>query len=189
MAAIAVAAIAGVLWGTCAVQDLRSRRVSLVVLAALGAVAVSSRSWPWWTVTIAALLWPWRSNAWLLAAPACVVGLITAASAPALGLAAGATAWALGWWGGADAIVLLALCLRHDEVGLIGGAMAALSTGLSILLLRRQSVLRILNAAPRFIARLPTDRSVPTASEMPAAAAMAFAGLIMEVATIWQKCG
>jgi len=171
------------------VQDLRTRRVSLFVLAALAAVAASSHAWPWWILTAAALLWPSRRQAWILAPAAFAVGLVTTASAPALGLAAGATAWALGWWGGADAVVLLALSLRHGALGLTAGALAALAAGLAVTLVRRRSLSSILAALPGFVTRRSMEPKVPAESEMPAAAAMAFAGLVMEGVLIWQTFG
>jgi Flp pilus assembly protein protease CpaA len=181
--------VAGGLWACCAIQDLRTRRVPLLVLLGLATAALLGRPWPWWVLAAAALLWPWRAQAWILAPLAAAVGLRTADTAAALALGAGAGAWSLGWWGGADAIVLLTLALRHGATGLMAGATAALCGGVLVMLLRRQSLRSLLAVVPAFLRRRAVSCDVPAKNETPAAAAMALGGLIMEGLVLCQMLG
>jgi Flp pilus assembly protein protease CpaA len=166
-----------------------TRRVPLLVLLGLAAAALLGRPWPWWVLAGAALLWPWRAQAWILAPIAAAAGVWTGHPAAAVALGAGASAWALGWWGGADAIVLLALALRHGPAGLIAGALGALAGSLLVMLLRRQSLHSLLATLPGFLRRRALDSRVPTSSETPAAAAMAIAGVIMEGSALCRMFG
>lgn len=189
LAPLVLPVLIGALWVVCAFQDLRTRRISLLVLLALTVLALLSRSWPWWLLAAAALFWPWRRRAWILAPIAAATGVITGDSSAAVALGAGAGAWSLGWWGGADAIVLLVLALRHGPNGLIAGGLAALFGALIVILVRRHSLRSLIGTMPSFLRRQSLEAAVPAASETPAAAAMALGGLIIEGVVLCQMFG
>ena len=109
-----------------------------------------------------------------------------------MALTAGTTAWALAWWGGADGIVLLALALRCGMAGLVAGSLAAVAMGLALMVVRRRSLQNLLAAVPGVLALRQArafDEGIPARMEMPAAAALAVAGMIVEVIRLWQMCG
>lgn len=173
------------LWLAVLVADLRNRRVPVVVLAALMGVSLIGWPWLWWLLAGVVLLWPWRQSAIWLAPIALGVGMLTNEPAVAAAIAAGCVGWALGWWGGADGIVLLALALRGDWLGLIGGAVAVLIAGLALMLIRRRPMSGVLIVLPQ-IARLePLDTTeIPVESEMPGAAVLGLVGIVLEVARL-----
>ena len=180
--AIAVNLLAAGLWAAVVVQDLRERKVSLVVLVALVFLSLLGHSWPWWVLSAIGLVWPWRRRAWCLAPPAIALGVLTDEPVPSLALAPGITAWALGWWGGADTIVLLALALRHGLAGLLAGVLSAVVLGVTLMVVRKQPIAwNLLVALPGLLGQRALDPEVPAAKEMPAAAALGLAGLAMEV--------
>jgi Flp pilus assembly protein protease CpaA len=169
-----------ILWAVVLVQDLRHRRISMVVLVALTLASLIGQSWPWWVAAGVALAWP-RRYAILMVPVAIGLGAVTNAPASAIGLAGGALAWALGWWGGADAIALLALGLRHGLPGLLAGTVALALAGVAVMIVRRRPILGfvpVLSEAT-FLQRRE-DVDIPTDAEMPAAAAMALAGIALE---------
>ncbi len=178
------------LWIAAVVQDLYHREVSLFVLAALALLTIHGHSWPWWILAAAALLWPSRrrSQALALAPIAIAVGVVTNELAPAVALAGGIIGWGLGWWGGADGIILLALALRYGLPGLIVGVVASGVFAVSLMAFRRQSAWRVVAAVSNALAlgRPPEraedlDAEIPADMELPAAATLGAAGLLMEV--------
>jgi hypothetical protein len=170
------------LWLAAMVEDLRRRHVPILVLLALMVSALSDQAWPWWVVTGAMLLWPSRRSALVLVPIALGVGVVTNSSAPAMAIAAGSAAWALGWWGGADSIALAALGLRHGLIGLIVGAIATAIAGLAVMLRRRRAFVGLLSVLPEAIGLQARDSvEIPAEAEMPAAAALAVAGLVLEI--------
>ena len=173
------------LWLAVLIADLRYRRVPAVVLAALTLVSLFNWPWPWWFIAGAVLLWPWRRASIWLAPIALVVGVLTNEPVVAAAIAAGCVGWALGWWGGADGIVLLALALRGDWPGLIGGAAAVLIAGLALMLIRRRPMSGVLIVLPQ-IARLELldTGEIPVESEMPGAAMLAVVGIVLEAARL-----
>lgn len=173
------------LWLAVLITDLRHRRVPVVVLAALTLVSLIYWPWPWWLIAGAVLLWPWRRFAIWIAPIALAVGVLTNEPAVAAAIAAGCVGWALGWWGGADGIVLLALALRGDWPGLIGGAAAVLIAGLALMLIRRRPMSGVLIVLPQ-IARLESldTTEIPVESEMPGAAVLAVIGIVLEAARL-----
>jgi Flp pilus assembly protein protease CpaA len=175
-----------VLWMVVLVQDLRARRISMIVLVAFMVASLIGQAWPWWVAGGAALVWP-RRYAMLLAPLAIGLGIVTNAPASSVALAAGALAWALGWWGGADSLLLIALGLRYGWPGIIAGVLFATGLGLAVMIRRGRS-LRVMPAmlleAMSLQAREEID--VPAEAEMPAAVALAAAGLALE-ATRWLR--
>lgn len=172
-----------ILWAVVLIQDLRHRRIWLIALAALAVTGLIGQAWPWWLVAGVALMWPKRESALMLAAMAIGLSAVTGESAAGVAIAAGAAAWALGWWGGADSILLMALGLRYGWPGIIAGALFAAGLGLAVMIARGRS-LRVMPAvlieALSLQAREEID--VPAEAEMPAAVALAAAGLLLEVA-------
>jgi hypothetical protein len=173
------------LWALVLVHDLRTRRIAILVLLALIVTSLIGQPWPWWIAAAVTLLWPKRDHALLPVAPAIGLGVLTNDIAPAMAIGAGAIAWALGWWGGADAIALLALGLRHGVGGLVAGALAATLAGAALMIARKRPALNfvpVLTEAMFLQKRGEVD--IPADSEMPAAAALAVAGLLLEAARI-----
>ncbi len=173
------------LWSLVIVQDLLQREVWVAVLAALTIIALHGQPWYWWLLALAALFWPWRDKAVILVPAAVGLGGITGEQPPAMALAAGLTAWALGWWGGADGVVLLALALRGGFPGLIAGSVTTALAGGILMLIRRQSAWSLVATLPRAIG-FQEEGEIPPDKEMPAAAAIGAAGLIMEVIQLCQ---
>lgn len=179
---IAQSVILMALWFVTLSSDLRHRRVPMPVLLALVMLSLIDQVWPWWLLTGAMLLWPSRRSAIMLAPVAIGAGVVTNSPAPAMAIAAGSVAWALGWWGGADSIALAALGLRHGLIGLITGAIATAIAGLLVMLVRRRALVGLLSVLPEAIALQPRDAAeIPAEAEMPAAAALAVAGVVLEI--------
>lgn len=172
----------GALWAAVLIGDLRRRRVPLGVLLGLIGLSLIGQAWPWWALTAALLLWPGRRSIAVLAPVAMGVGVVLNAPIPALVLAAGALAWGLNWWGGADSIALAALGLRHGMAGLIAGTLAVTVTGVLIMAVRRRSLTGVWSTLPEALSLQPRDTvEIPIEAEMPAAAALAVAGLVLEL--------
>jgi hypothetical protein len=188
---VAVCLGMSVLWTVTIVQDLIRREISAVFLAGLAVLSLLERAWPWWALAGLMLLWPlrWRRQALMLAPVAVTAGLATGEQAPALALAAGSVAWALSWWGGADGIALLALAFRHGMAGLVAGALAAVLVGLALMMVRRRPLRGLLAAVPDALVMGQVKGEIPPEAEMPAAAALGVAGLVMEVIELWQMFG
>jgi hypothetical protein len=177
------------LWIATIAQDLRRREVSALVLAPLVVSSLIGHSWPWWVIAGLVLLWPWRGHALILVPVAVGLGAFTNEPAVMVALAGGVTGWALGWWGGADGIALLALALRGGSWGLVAGMLTLVVVGVTLMIARRRSLWGILGALPGFLAFQTTDGEIPAGSEMPAAAALGVAGVLMEVTVLWQMFG
>ena len=175
------------LWAIVAIQDLTERAVSVFVLVGLALLALIGRPWHWWLLTAVALLWPWREMAMVLPPVALTVGVLSGSESigPALALAVGVLAWALGWWGAADAVTILALGLRYGQIGLILGAVTAALTSVLLMLARKRSLWAIPNAVPGALGLIDvSDEEIPEESELPAAAALAVAGIALELGTL-----
>lgn len=174
------------LWAVVVVQDLTERAVSVFVLVGLALLALMGRPWHWWLLTAVALLWPWREMAMILPPVALTVGVLsgTESIGPALALSVGVLAWALGWWGAADAVAILALGLRYGQIGLILGAVAAGLASLLLMIARKRSLWSIPNAVPGALSLDVRDEEIPDDSEIPAAAALAVAGIALELGTL-----
>ena len=174
--------LSAVLWLLVLVSDLRHRRIPIIILLTLVAVSLIEQAWPWWILTGALVLWPGRRSVSVLAPVAIGVGVVLNAPIPALVLAAGALAWGLNWWGGADSIALVALGLRHGVAGLIAGTLAVTLTGVLIMAVRRRSLIGVLSTLPEAISLQPRESiEIPIDAEMPAAAALAVVGLLLEI--------
>jgi hypothetical protein len=183
------------LWVLVVVQDLTQREVSVVALTGLTLLALPGQPWPWWLLTGVALLWPWRRNGLALPPVMLAVGMLAGAEgwAPALALAVGIAAWSLGWWGAADSVVLIVLGMRYGMAGLLVGAVASAGAALALMAIRRRSLWRLpaivgnVIVTRRLPSLLPAEKGmedvIPAEAEMPAAAALAAAGLAMEVIT------
>jgi hypothetical protein len=178
--------LASLLWIKAIWQDLARRELSVSVLVGLTFLALVGRPWPWWLAAALALAWPWRRWAGLLALAALAAGAATGDRAPVIALATGATAWSLGWWGGADAILMLALALRHGLVGLMGGCLGLVVMGTWLMVRRGRPLRHLLAALPDVVAQRPVEAEIPDEAEMPAAVALAAAGLVMEGALLCQ---
>lgn len=180
------------LWMATLAQDLERRVISLFVLAALAVLSLAGRDWPWWVAMSAIVLWPSRENASVLVPLVISAGFITGDLVPAAAMAAGAIAWGLGWWGGADGIALAALALRDGLPGLVAGSLAMMLMGIVLMVVRGRGWKSLLTTAmPGAISLRARDRKeddllIPADAEMPAAAALAVAGLAMEVMRLWQ---
>jgi Flp pilus assembly protein protease CpaA len=174
-----------ILWAVVLVQDLRHRRISMVALVALAIASLIGQSWPWWIAVSAALAWP-RRYAMLIVPVAIGLGVVTNAPPPAIALAGGALAWALGWWGGADSIALLALGLRHGLPGLLAGSVTLALAGAAVMIVRRRSALGLVPVLTEamFLRKQEEDVDIPPNAEMPAAAALAVAGMALEMARL-----
>ena len=113
--------------------------------------------------------------------------------APALALAVGIAAWSLGWWGAADSVVLIVLGMRYGMAGLLVGAVVSAGSALALMAIRRRSLWRLFAIVGNVVVTrklpslLPAEEGegdvIPAEAEMPAAAALAAAGLAMEVIT------
>lgn len=171
-----------------AVSDLLQREVHLVILAALAVMSLLGRPLPWWVATAAACLTPRRWAVYATPLPV-LAGVFTGDGAPAIALAAGLLAWYLHWWGGADGILLAALALRYGPVGLWAAAIALAAGGLAVLALRRRSPAAVLGTALELLTGhvAADDENVPGQSELPAAAFLAGAGIVLEVARAWTQ--
>src|SRR3990172_5577274 len=168
------------LWALVLIQDLRARRISMLVLVALVVASLIGQPWPWWTAAAMALVWP-RRHALLMVVPAIGLGVVTNTPAPAIALAGGAFAWALGWWGGADAIALLGLGLRHGLSGLLTGSVAIALAGAAVMIVRRRSALGLVLALTEAVFLQKRDEvNIPANAEMPAVARLAVAGILLE---------
>ena len=179
------------LWMATLAQDLERRVISLFVLAALAVLSLVGQEWPWWVAMSAIVLWPSRENASVLVPLVISAGFITGDLVPAAAMAAGAIAWGLGWWGGADGIALAALALREGLPGLIAGSLAMALMGIVLMITRGRSWTALFATAPDVFSlkarhRSENDLLIPNDAEMPAAAALAVAGLAMEVIRLWQ---
>lgn len=184
-ASLAQSVVCSVLWALALSGDLRRRHVPLSVLLALILLALIGQTWPWWVLTGTLVLWPGRRSISVLAPVAIGVGAVAGEPIQALVLAAGALAWGLNWWGGADSIALIALGLRHGVSGLIAGTAAVALMGIVIMTVRRRSLAGILSTLPDAINLQPRDTpEIPADAEMPAAAALAVAGLVLELARL-----
>ena len=179
--------LAGLCWLVTIIHDVKSRKVSTLVLAGLALVALLGQEWPWWVLTGLALLWPlrWRRYALLLAPTALVTGVIMGEPVIATALVVGSIGWALKWWGGADGIVLLALALRHGYEGILAGVIITVALGIVLTVVRRRSPLGFVDAATGILTQRVLDEDIPPESEIPAAAALAVGGLAMEVSKLW----
>ncbi len=180
------------LWVLVVVQDLTQRQVSVLALAGLTLLALPGQPWPWWLLTWVTLLWPWRRNGLALPPVMLAVGVLAGAEgwAPALALAVGIAAWSLGWWGAADSVVLIVLGMRYGMAGLLVGAVASAGAALALMAIRGRSPWRLFAIVGNVVVTrklpslLPAEEDViPAEAEMPAAAALAAAGLAMEVIT------
>lgn len=180
------------LWAATLVQDLERREISLFVLAALAVLSLVGQDWPWWVAMSAIVLWPSRENASVLVPLVISAGFITGDLVPATAMAAGAVAWGLGWWGGADGIALAALALRTGLPGLVAGSLATMLMGIVLMIARGHGWKPLLTTAMSSAISLQArdrkedDLLIPNDAEMPAAAALAVAGLAMEVMRLWQ---
>jgi hypothetical protein len=170
------------LWMAVLISDLHQRRVAIPVLVALLIVSLIGRPWPWWLITGAMVLTPRR---WLVGLVPVGVGggLLTNDLASGLATAFGIWAWRMNWWAGADAIVLVALTLRAGWVGLVTGLVTVLVTAVVVFLKRRQSPATLLLALDEVVRIQPRPEiSISVESELPAAAALAVVGIVIEVA-------
>ncbi|MCP4538085.1 MAG: hypothetical protein GY832_13165 [Chloroflexi bacterium] len=168
------------LWIATLAQDLARREVSLLVFIALAVASLAGHPWPWWALTGLALLWPSRERALLLVPCAMSLGALTGEYAPAIAMMAGITAWALSWWGGADGIALLVLALRGGLPGLVIGAVVSALWGIILMMVRKRSLLGLFGTVSGILALRAEDEDIPAETEMPAAAALAVGGLIVE---------
>jgi hypothetical protein len=183
------------LWVVIVVQDLTERRVSVLALAGLTLLALPGQPWPWWVLTWVAMLWPWRRNGLALPPVMLAVGILAGAEgwAPALALAVGIAAWSLGWWGAADSVVLIVLGMRYGMAGLLVGAAVSAGAALMLMMIRGRSLRGLFAIVGNVLVTrqlpslLPDEKGeedvIPADAEMPAAAALAAAGLAMEVIT------
>lgn len=170
-------------WLVAAWQDLRQREIALVPLIVLSVVGLPGHAYLWWLVVAVTFLWRWEPQSSLILVPLVfVVGWITGAYAPTMALVGGLTAWALGWWGGADGVMLTALALRYDLSGLVAGAVVTAVFGVAFLIARRKLV-TLVPALADVLAARPVEITGPGSShtEMPAATALAAAGVILEL--------
>ncbi len=179
----------GALWLVVLAGDLRRRRVPLGVLLALILLSLIGQAWPWWVLTGALVLGSGRGSIVGIVPLTIGVGVVSGEPIQALVLAAGALAWGLNWWGGADSIALVALGLRHGVSGLIAGTLAVTLTGVLIMAVRSRSLRGVLATLPEALSLQPRDTvEIPIDAEMPAAAALAVAGLVLEISR-WASGG
>ena len=170
-------------WLMVAWQDLRKREIALVPLIVLALVGLPGHSILWWLVVSVTFLWRWEPQSSLVMVPLIfIVGWVTQEYAPTMALTGGLIAWALGWWGGADGVMLTALALRYNLTGLVAGAVVTAVFGLFFLWSRRK-LLSLVPALADVLAARPVDHIGPGSphNEMPAATALAAAGVILEL--------
>ena len=177
------------LWLAVLITDLRARLIPIPALLALAILALLGQDWPWWLLIAIALAWPptQRPAAIMLVPVAVGVGAVTGVQAPGVALAVGVAAWALNWWGGADAIVLMALGLRYGWLGLMAGAAASVVVALSLMAIRRRRLIGVVPVLSEAALLQPrADEPIAAEAELPAAAVMAVAGIVLELILLIQ---
>ena len=175
----------GAAYSLVAWQDLRRREIGLWAPLLICALSLLTRAPVWWASVGVSVWWPWRKETALLLLPVIIVaGWATGDLAPALSLTSGLAAWAWGWWGGVDAALLAALALRYDAAGMVGGSVTMAVFGIAVLIARRQ-LLTLLPAMTDVLAAQPVAPDLTPAGraahEMPAATALAAAGVVLEL--------
>lgn len=179
------------LWIFSAWWDIKMRTVPRPVLFTMVVLGALGRHWVWWVLTVALLACParWRKYSWCIVPLALLAGNVTGQSGLALTLIAAAVPWSLGWWGGGDSLLLIALGFRHDTRGLVVGAVAMVAVALVVMVARKQSVLCLLPAFQDLMAMRSAEIGVSPEFELPAAPALALAGLVMEGVRLWALWG
>lgn len=170
-------------WLIVAWQDLRKREIALAPLIVLAVVGLPGHAYLWWLVVGVTFFWRWEPQRSLVIIPLVfIVGWVTWEYAPTMALVGGLIAWALGWWGGADGVLLTALALRYDLSGLVAGAVVTAVFGLVFLTARRK-LLALVPALADVLAARPVKLIGPGSpyTEMPAATALAAAGVVLEL--------
>ncbi|CAG0960021.1 hypothetical protein ARNL5_00845 [Anaerolineae bacterium] len=168
------------LWLAVLICDLRLRRVPIPLTLLLLLISLIGQPWPWWALTVLMLAWPRSWAAWIML-PAAALGWLTNDPAPAIAATCGTIAWGSRWWGGADSLALLAMALRFGLAGLLSGALAVCTAGVLVMLKRRRSFDALLPVLQDMAQLRAVPAKIPADTELPAAAALAVAGIILEV--------
>jgi hypothetical protein len=168
------------LWLLVLISDLRRRRVPVPLTLALLLFSLLGQPWPWWALTLLLLVWPRHLAAWFLF-PAAMLGWLTNDPTPAIVATISAIAWGNRWWGGADSLALLALTLQFGLAGLLLGTLATCAAGVVVMLKRRRSFNLLLPALQDVTQLREGPAKIPANAELPAAAALAVAGIVLAV--------
>jgi hypothetical protein len=171
------------LWFLILISDLHRRRVPIPLTLALLLASLIGQPWPWWALTLLLLVWPRHLAAWFMF-PAALLGWLTNDPTPAIAATIGLIAWRNHWWGGADSLALLALTLQFGAVGLLLGALATCAAGVIVMLKRRRSFHLLLPALQDVTQLRAVSTEIPADAELPAAAALAVAGIAVGVAQL-----
>lgn len=173
------------LWLLVLISDLRRRRVPIPLTLALLLVSLIGQPWPWWALTALLLIWPRHLAAWFML-PAAMLGWLTNDPTPAIAATIGLIAWRNHWWGGADSLALLALTLQFGAAGMLLGALATCAAGVVVMLKRRRSFNALLPVFEDVTQLRAVPAEIPADAELPAAAALAIAGIALGIRlSIW----
>lgn len=171
------------LWLTVLISDLRLRRVPIPLTLLLLLISLINQPWPWWILTVLLFSWPRLWAAWIMF-PAAMLGWLTNDPTPAIAATLGAIAWGNRWWGGADSLALLALALQFGLTGLLLGALVTCVAGVIVMLKRRRSFDVLLSVFEDVMQLRAISAEIPADAELPAAAALAMAGIALNVVSI-----
>ncbi len=167
-------------------QDLRHREIGLAPMLTLTLVSLVGHSVLWWAVAAVLFTWPWRPT-WLMASLPLVYAFGWSAGdyGPTLATTAGILAFALRWWGGVDSALLIVVALRYGTTGVFAEALTVAVVGL-VLLVARRRLPALVPAFTEVLAARPVELAGPgrPEHEMPAATALAAAGLVLEIARL-----
>lgn len=168
------------LWFLVVVSDLRRRRVPLPLTVALLLLSLLGQPWPWWVLTAMLLIWPKPHATWFFW-PAAMLGWLTNDPSPAIAATIGMIAWGNRWWGGADSLALLALTLQFGLTGMLLGALLTCAAGVIVMLKRRRSFNVLLPVFDDVTQLRAAPTEIPADAELPVAAALALAGITLNV--------
>jgi hypothetical protein len=171
-------------WVLVLISDLRWRRVPIPLTLTLLWLSLLGQPWPWWALTILLIFWPRQLAAWFML-PAALLGWLTNDPTPAIAAALGMIAWGNRWWGGADSLALLALTLQFGLTGMLLGALATCVAGVLVMLQRRRSFNALLPVFEDVIQLRAAPAEIPTDAELPAAAGLAIAGILLNLTRLF----
>ncbi len=172
------------LWFLVVVSDLRRRRVPIPLTLALLVLSLLGQPWPWWALTALLLVWPKPRSTWFFW-PAAMLGWLTNDPSPAIAATIGMIAWGNRWWGGADSLALLALTLQFGLTGMLLGALATCVAGVIVMMKQRRSFNALLPALEDVTQLRAAPPEIPTDAELPAAAALAMAGILLSLTRLF----
>jgi hypothetical protein len=114
-----------------------------------------------------------------------MLGWLTNDPTPAIAATIGMIAWGNRWWGGADSLALLALTLQFGLTGMLLGALATCAAGVLVMLKRRRSFNALLPVFEDVTQLHAAPAEIPTDAELPAAAGLAIAGILLNLTRLF----